>query len=363
MHKLFDNEVSTLQGVLTQTGWNYVRDGLKRNLGTVISYYRKNPTAVTSSHFLVKLLQSIAVPQSHNLERYHANVDAMAMNLSMALGMTSSIARGRLFDGAFYGEDCPEVLIAHTDYFDIFEAHRDWQNVCPVRVLSHPRSDMGLNILDGKSNSIETGMAVIAINIPMLAIQYRAFRKNEWLVRGQYGESELSVNHFVRMYVLPNMLFSHLDVAIFNRIDYTSKGAPHGGSRERHSFHLIDYGDKIDTVHAKILKDLGQNYKDFSSIMRTVPMVTKANMEELMRLPGMASTRQVDWALTVARLTAIAFLFRESKGGPGTRNRSEVNEILKQMRVYWSDHTMETMLPLEHYLEVKDQIQTILETS
>ena len=359
MYKLFNSVSPTLQGIVHAPGWKYVHDGLRQNLGTVLSYYRKNPTAVKSSNFLVRLIHSINIPISHNLERYFSNVDNRALNLSMAMQMTSSIKEGSSFTNEFFGKDSIEILVAHTDYFDIFEANRNWQNVCPVRVLSSPYTDTGLVIPDGRSASYENGTSVIAININMLAVQYRAFRRNEWMERGQYGENELSVMHFVRMYVLPNMLFSYLDVALFNRIANTARGIPLNKSRVKHSFHLIDYDDKIDTVQSKILKDLMQNYRDFTTIMRSVPMVTKASMEDLMALPRMAPTRQVNWALTIARLSAINFLFRASKGGPNTRNRSEVNQILKTMQAYQSDKLMESMLPFDQLFRVRSQIDMI----
>ena len=359
MYKLFNYASPITTGAVNVPGWKYVRDGLRQNLGTVISYYRKNPTAVKSDHFLVRLMQSVTIPVTHNLERYFANVDAMSLNLSMALKMTSSISKGSLFNGVFYGKDTKEILIAHTDYFDIFEANRNWQNVCPVRVLSHPMTDTGLNIPDGRTTSIEGGIAVIAININMLMVMYRAFRANEWLERGQFGESERSYMQFVRMYVLPNMLFSHLDVVLFNRIAQTARGAPLGMSKAKHSFQIIDYDDKIDTVNEKILKDLMQNFRDFTTIMRTIPMVTRPNMEDLMHLPRMAPTRQVNWALSICRLSAISFLFRVSKGGPNARNRMEVNDITKTLLAYQSDKLMETMLPLEEYFRVKSQLDLI----
>lgn len=363
MYKLFDYESPVATGAVTVSGWKYVRDGLRQNLGTVLSYYRKNPTAVKSQHFLVRLIESFAVPRSLELDRYYDNVADRALNISMALKMTSSIFKGSLFNGVFYGGDNKEILVAHTDWFDFWECNRNWENVCPVRVLSHSFTDLGLNIPDGRVTSIESGLNVIAINIPMLMIQYRAFRRNEWEERGQYGENERSVMQFVRMYVLPNMLFSHLDVALFNRIAQTAKGAPLGLSTAKHSFHLIDYADKIDTVNSKILKDLSNNLRDFVTIMRTVPMVTKDNMEQLMYLPKMASTRQVDWALAICRLSALSFLFRVSKGGPGTRNRSEVNQVLKYMLAYKTENLFEEMLPIEQYLRVKDQLTQLAEQS
>jgi hypothetical protein len=224
MHNLFNLMPNIEHGILRLPEWAYVRTELRRNLDRVIAYYRKHPTAVHSAHFLVRLLQSITVPKSLNLERYYYNVDAGALNLSMALKMTSSIYRGQLFDGVFYS-DCKEILIAHSEPFDFHQAHRNWETLCPIEVLRHPLSDLGLGLPDGDKIGSDYGIAVISINIPMLAVQYRAFRINEEYLTGN-SDSQRSVMQFIRMYVIPNMLPSHLDHCLFNRIYNLHIGAP-----------------------------------------------------------------------------------------------------------------------------------------
>ncbi len=358
MHNFFTTTSAISQGIHRLPQWQYVRDGLRQNLATVIEYYRKNPTSVHSAHFLVRLLQSITVPQSQNLERYYDNVDAMAMNLSMALQMTSSIYRGKLFNGVFYGEGNSEILIANSDDFDIFEADKHWKNLTPIRVLRHCRSDLAMNLPDGTNTGIEEGISVITINIPMLAIQYRAFRINEFNVTSD-EDSQRTIGQFIRMFVIPNMLASHVDHALFNRIMNLVENRPMGESKHKHSFFLPDYSKQVNRLQQEILESLTRASRDFTGTLRTVPLVVKEDLEQLMMVPDIAATRQVSWALTISRLPALLFLFKMAKGGPGTRNQSQVNRILRDVLAYKSQHVMESMLPLELFYEVQDDIQAI----
>ena len=357
MHNFFNLVSSGSSGIQRFQDWQYCRDGLKKNLGNVIRFYRQNPMAVKSDHLLVSLLQSITIPQSQNLERYYDNVDSLSLNLSMAFKLTSAIYKGRLFNGIFYGSGNDEILIANNDGFDIVEANRNWKNVCAVKVLRHSLSDLGLNIPDGNNTGSETGIAVISINIPMLAVQYRAFRNNEILIAEQTMDSQRSIMQFIHMFVLPNMLFSHLDQAIFNRINNLQKGAPLGESKKSHSFYLPDYSKKMNQTQEFILDYFNNTSKDFTSVLKTVPAVTKNDMEEVMLMEDIAPTRQVAWALTVSRLPALSFLFKVSIAG---RNQSTVNQVLKSVMAYKSENTMRTMLPHDIYMDVQDDIDSIV---
>lgn len=358
MFNLFNLMPDVSLGVMKNPQWSYIKDGLRKNLGMIIRYYRRNPTAVKSSHFLVRLLQSITVPQSQVLERYYANVDAMVMNLSMALGMTSSIFKGKIFKGIFYGPESHEILIAHNTYFDPFIAHREWKNLCPVKVLRHPISDLGLAIPDGRQTGTESGVAIISINVTMLAVMYRAFRLNEMVV-SEESESQRSIMQFIRMYVLPNMLFSHLDVVLFNRIDNLQKGAPMGEATVKHPFYMTDYSKQINQVHKEILEWLNKADHNFTGILRSVPAVVKNDMDEVMVLPEMAPTKQVIWALLISRLPVLSFMFRTAANEPGTRNRSEVNRTLRYFERYKSDKLLESMLPDYLYYDLRGEIETI----
>ena len=326
-------------------------------------FYRLNPMAVHSDHFLVKLLQSITIPQAQNLERYYNNVDALALNLAMALGMTSSISKGKLFDGTFFGKGNYEIHIAHNESIDPFEAHDNWKDISAVRILSHPRSDLGLNLPDGTHTGSESGLSVISINIPLLAIQYRAFRLNEISINsdenGQVSDSTLSCAHFVHMYVLPGMLYSLLDHAIFNRINNIKVGAPLGESKKAHSFYITDYSAKLNHIHTAILNYLQKTEKDFIGILQNIPMVSKKDTSVLMELPDIPLTRQVLWGMVLARLPELTFLCNMSKDAVGNKNQSEINRILRYFLNYKSDNLFRSMLPMDLFSDVNDEIETI----
>ncbi len=355
MHTLFNLNSPIGQGILTHAEWPYVRDGLRRNLQTVVSFYSRRPMAVKSGHLLERLLTAITTPHSQPIERYYDNVDITALNVAMALGLTSSIFAGRVHHGIFYGPGTQEIIIAHREDFNPAYAERNWQYLQPVQVLRHPRSDLTLNIPDGSQTGIETGMAVIAVNVPMLAVQYRSFRKAEIEIAADQ-ESQRSIMQFLHMYPLTNMLYTHLDQVVFNRINNLRLGKPMGITKKPHSFFLTDYGPRMNRIQSAILKSLENVGKDFRGILRTVPGVIDPSMDEAMRLPDTAPTRQVLWGLVISRLPALGFLMEISKGSPDIRNRQEVNRILRSVRLYRNENLMRQMLPRDLYVDIQREI-------
>lgn len=358
MYSLFNSMPESLSAVARVPGWNNIRDGLRRNLDTVVRYYRNHPMAVQSDHFLVRMLQSIDVPLSLNIERYADNVQAMALNLSMALKMTSSIYRGQIFPGVFYGPDTFEVLIATNDDFDIFDAEKNWKDLQPVRVLRHPITDVALKLPNGGDNSTDSGIAVILINIPMLAVMYRSFRLEQANWAEVYQESQLSTMQFVHMYVLPNMLFTHIDHAVFNRMHALQMGAPIGETKRPHSFHLVDWDARLTQWQTQMLGLMTKIGRDFRGMMHEIPLVVANDLDSLMQLPIMVPTQQVVWALSISRLPILDFLVRTSKAGASTTNRNEVNYILRQIRMYKRNSMMKVLTP-DVLTEVMFEIDTI----
>lgn len=355
MYSLFSGTGYTVgQGILTDPNWLYCKEGLHRNLSAVIKFNRTHPKAVLSNHLIVRILQSIPTPQAQNLERYYNNIDSYALTLAMGFGLSSSIFKGKMFDGIFYGKGNDEIIIANNESFNPFEADSDWENQSPITVLRHPRSDLSLNLLDGTEINGEKGLAIIAVNIPMLAIMYRAFRNNEMRLRDniidedtgiQYSDSQRSVMQFVHMYVLPNILPSHLDYAIFNRISNLELGAPLGELEERHSFYLTDYSPRINKVQKNILNFIHSVDRDFYGILETIPMISNKSAFDSLVLPDIAETRQVLPLLFLSRLNVLTFLYKIAKNGPGERNRSLLNLIKRTVNYYNYEAQLRQILP------------------
>lgn len=359
MQNFFNSALPAHGGNLRPPSWNYVKNGLQRNLETAKAYYYNRPFAVKSSHFLARLLNSIGVSHDTNLERYYDIVDTKSLTLSMTFKMTSSLYRGSVFKGTFYGTNNPEILIGTNDSFDPYWVDKNWKSVSAVTPLAHPYSDLDLLLPNGRDTSTGEGVAVVAINIPMLAVQYRAFTKQQYNNKIIQGESPLGVAQFIHMYVLPNMLDQQLDIALFNRALNLSNGAPMGIGLVRHPFFLTNYSKNVDDVYKPLIQYCKQTNLDYKEILTQFPGVTNEDFFDLMRLPESAATRQIFWAEIVARLDALEFMMNLSIDSGVVASQQHLNYFLRTLRLYQNDRTLESAMPADMLYDVRRKVDNI----
>jgi len=360
MQNLLNMQTGTNQGLLTAPWWSYVQNGLQSNLDQVISYYRMYPTAVNSSHFLCKLLTTLGTHQDSDYLRFINTVNGRSLGVAMSHQMTSSISRGILFDGIFYGEGVSEIIIGHNENFDLYEAKENWRNLQPIKILRHPKSDLSLMPLNGKSYNSEQGLAVISINMVMLAVQYREFSIIENKISNETGESPRSMEQFILAYPLTNALKSHLDHVLFNRLYNLLKNKPLGDTVKKHSFFLVDYSDKLLGIQKQILQNLQTNYL-FDTYMRNVPLVTNNNLLELSTLPECPPTRQVIWGLVCSRLPILDFLFSLSNNTRAYNSR-DINNIQRYLNLFQTEKALKASLPINLFFNERSIINKIMTT-
>ena len=329
MQTLFNQEHLLSRVVSQDSNWNYVKAGLQRNLQTIRDYYSIRPFAVKSNHLIARLVNTLGVSHDQSTERFYDIVDAKALNLGMHFKMTSSIYRGELFDGVFYGPGCKEIIFANNDYVNPFEVTRNWKTVSAVTVLCHPRSDLECLLPTGRQNTTEQGFAAISVNIPMLALQFRAFAKEQYERSLADGVSPLAVSNFVHMYVLPGMMASHLDHVLFNRAFNHLMGLPMGTALKRHRFPVIDYSNKLNGVIKETTKKLQTDERSYADMLRSFPCVSAKSFHDLMRLPEQAETRQIQLAEIVTRLKAVDWLSTLSPSHGAVINGADNNLIMK----------------------------------
>ena len=347
------------QSTNTPGSWNYVRDGLERNLKIVQDYYYNRPHAVKSSHLLVKLLTTLGVPYTLNLERFYDIVDGRALQYSMGFKLTSGLYRGALFRNAFYGGNTLEVIIANTSSIDPYEVYRNWRTVESVRVFDHPKSDLSLLLPNGKMASSGDGIAVIEIDIPKLAIQFKAFMEDQMRRTSGGMLNPQTTAQFVHMYVLPNMLRSHLNIALFNRAYNLLFGAPMSIVSMKHPFYLTDFSSQVDKVYSDQLKFLQGNERDFRSILETFKVTNSESFRDAMQLPSTPSTRQVVWTELLTRLKCWEFLTDIGPSHGRARNTSELNQLFRQIKMFESDNVLYSSLPTDLYYDLSAGVERI----
>lgn len=360
MFKLFRIEDTTAQPIQIAPEWNYIKTNTLINIQRVQQYYRHSAVAVPTHHFLVRLLQSIPVPKHMDIDSYYRAVNNMALGHCASMQMTSAHYRGKFFTGVAYGKQSLECLLTVDDTFNYQHVHDNWQDVVAVKPIMHDKSDLSLLVPTGVDYSNELSNSVLLINLPMLAIQYRAFYLAN--VNMASTSSNKTIMHFVAQYVLPNMLPQHLDLCFINRLmnRYYNKQRPIVFNT-RHPFGLINLEAQMDIVIDKILGYIKTAPRRFDLILKTIPSFSKENAYKALLMPDIAITKQVHWAGMWSRLKYMAFLCDISEEFVLRTNQSEVNEIVLELNYGDLYNVFRVNLPIDLFFKAQSYLDTIAE--
>ncbi len=355
MYQLFKIGALPSRGEQTLPEFRRIQDGLQANLRRVLDYFRDNPRAVANGHPLVKLLMSLNVSLGLPVEMYVDRVRDVALYTAKALGFTTALQEGRVLKpSVFYGANVTEVVWAHIDDFDLPYGTRNWRELTPVRVLYHPKTDLGFQVPNGRYPETEDGIAVIAVNVPMLALQYRQWRLERSTVLTV--DTERSVMQFLMELPLPGMLRSHVDLAMFNRLMALFFEVPIPNTSPRHPYYLTDWSSEVDKVLVKTLQFWQGRAMTFDHMLQGFPAAFANDFREVLALPDLAFVRPVQWAVILARVVPLTFLVQFSVGTRNHSNEMYMNYLRRYLAAMDAGGYLQTALPKQHYQEVRSLI-------
>lgn len=337
------------KGIIQFPEWTYIRDGLMMNLDHTNKYYRSGAYAVGSDHELIKLLFGLTTSTELDLSTYYKQVDAKALTVAQQLGYTTSISKGRVFNNVFFGGKSREVIIVHNEDFDPQDVTDNWMDAQPIRILRH-----GFDFIDcfpTQGQLASNGVSVFAINLPMLGVQYRAYR--EWQKKfGDQVTGRASIYSFCFGYPLNNMIYDAMDHSVFNRLVRLKQNLPTSDNQYRHPFHVTNFTVRCDRILSKILDVISSNPLDLYTTMATIPLVNQGNVVGLAKLPDLYESRQINWAIYMARVDMLLFLMSFDESFT-KMNQSELSKIKYDLKLYLKDGTIHSALPPELFIKQK----------
>jgi hypothetical protein len=359
MYSLFQSLGSRAYGHIQFPYFDYLARSYQAEIAKVKAYYRTRPRRVGNTHLLVRLLNSLTVPSYYETESYVSATTARAPYLARALKLTTEISQGELFSGEFYGAGSTEIILSTDEYFDPFEAEKDWTDLTPVQPLLHPRGDLSLVPPYGEATSEGSGLSVIAINLPMLALQYRSYLKTLKL-QNPDDPDYLNPAYFVHRYVLPNMLPRHVDLTLFNRYARLYSNQPVGKALIDLPFAIHDYGDRIDTIFRQYLLIAPTKKLFYEQFLDTLPGISVPTLHSALLMPEVAPTRQIHWALMLARLSVMETLILSLGVNSLVQNRSEINALQRTLRQLKRENIYSSQLPEPYRTQTYAQIDRLL---
>lgn len=359
MYSIFRDPYSIHDTGFTWPEFENIRRSYIRDLKEIKHYYHTRVYSVINSHFLTNILMNVTVPINYDNMRYVEAARVRAYSIAHMAGLSMPSSVGIVHKGNFYGPGCDEIYIYDDEYFDVGYVAENWREISALRVLQHPKSDLKMLLPNGKRYSSETGLVSISINIAMLSLQFKMFYIDQIAKSKEKGDV-LTMSHFLHMYVLPNMLDSHMDIAIFNRLTNLYYGKPMGVGLFRHPFAIVDYTDKVDKILNKVLNRISSVQGSTVSIIRTIPTLIYPNMLDSLHMPDIAPTRQVWWALLLTRLDTCKFLLDVRSKVINGRNATDLYSLQFDLRRLLRDAVLQSVLKQELMFDVNETIEEIL---
>lgn len=341
MYTLYNNDCNINGNKRSFPRYDFINNRHRENLTRVTNHYRRNAYSVRSNHLLVKILQTIPSMRNLDLTAYIDKMVDYTGDLAQAFHLTSTINSGKtFFPGTFLGVDSEEIIIAVNDRFSADDIRDNWEDMSPIKFLSHPKTDMNLNLPLGKSTSDENGPSVIIINIPMLACQYRLWREREESLE---KEAQQTVMQFIVSYPITNSLSSFHDVAMFNRLFKVLKNEEIIETKDTHSFFINNYHGETNKAVSDIIETYLKRDMSFEDILNGIELIHSKKLGDMIKLPQMPFTRQISWSLVVSRIPIISFLLLWEYRIDGSKNKKEHNVISRSIRRLKSDRTINQM--------------------
>lgn len=313
--------------------FTYAKTQIKRDLDRFISHYHTNPRYVKNDNLLLRLLLSLTSSFKRDNDSFTYHVKDEYIQICNSLGITTPTNYGRVHRGVFYNKATSEVILAHETEFNIEEAYRNWMNLEPVKVLHHSFSDLSLQRCNGNYQSENVlDYAVIAINVPMLGLMWKA-----WDEFNQGQKIKRRTAHFIAMYVITNMIYSHLDLALLSRIRLRLEEKPCESFIKVHPFYINDSSTLIDSSIVELNEQMSKRNLDWMEVALNTKLITSDSLYELMSWIDYIPNKQLTWAIAAAYLpywyyfTLVEYNSRSSKFA-NTFYKSKLKYELRVMR-------------------------------
>ena len=338
MYQLFKDYPIKRNTRIDAADFLYVRKTMLREMGRIVEFYSNSNHVVNGDHLINQLLLQLNVSLSRDLESYVRACGQETERLARAFKLVNPVVNDpKPHVGTFYNSSTKEFIILHASDFDYNTAYAKWKKLVPIKVHSHNFTDTNCAIPDGKYKNSENegGCVVISINLPMLALQYRAWIEQE---RSGQDYKDQSVN-FIMQYPLTNMVWRHMDIAVINRLINKYRDKPVAKYTRTHSIATVNTDERLDSVLDKRIDYIKKGEYKFDQLFTIFNCLRRPDWMTVLRPIDIAPVRSVKWVLEVQVLNYFEFFLEVRRDNGGRYNGREITRALRDLRNLENDST------------------------
>ena len=310
MYTLFNQPIVFNPSLNKVSGWNVTRRTVLEEMNKLAHFYNYTAEWSRNTNVLNQILDTLDISPNKDKD-YVAKMarEDFASKVGM-FGLSSSLVSSRIQPfPQFYNQSCLEVLVYDDSYFDANKARANWQQLEPVKILDHPFDDINLSIPDYKYRSMgnNSGLVIISINVAMLMVQFHYWVESLTEV---VKDASIAKSQFIMRHPLFNAMKSHMDVSVRNRFFKLYNNEPVSNFLKIHPVAIRDFSKSMDACLLDVCETIRRKSMSYNDILSQIPAVSYENQLQAMKLPEIAATRPVKWALDLTRLRTIHNLLR-----------------------------------------------------
>ena len=363
MISIFSGVNKHVAGRVENPQWHYVQRIANERIDFIRRWCFNAPLTVPPTHLIVRLLSTAYIPFSMAPEDVYDTVSQDVTNTISSFKLTSSDRTGAFHQGCFYGRDTYELYLVNEGAgYNVFDAIDDWMTRPAIKVIYNEKTDLNTIIsvdLKMRGYSSEGRLAIFLIDLPLLAMQYKLFR--DYFKKDPSGDA--SPQSFVARIVFPGLLKSHTDWCVLNR--YLSKdplAAESAKSIARYPFTLAKFQEpalnKMVNTSVNIARSQQADYRD---ILHQFPLLFCDSALELLDLPVVVNSVQVNWLIILSRLKVVYFLMQLKQATDFSGNQDYLNQLAIELRHAQFAHSIMPKLPKYIREEIYPYLRAILE--
>lgn len=264
---------------------------LMNNCFNVRQYYRTYGSVINANNPIHRLLSAIPIIDG-DVYTVYRRVEEMLPDIIRTSGMVGDAYPGKVQSTGFYGQMCVFMSMELNLYPGSINEYTP-----TVQALHHPLESL-MCTTEPITDTVTDIFAVVGVDIAALVLQYHLWYRVNMSKPKLLQET---ISQFIGKYVVPNMLESHLDIAMRNRLPRLMSGEPADKEQYRSPIHTVSVDEYIDDAFYSILDKLKRKRLTIATVSSKVPLLfTDSYSQAIPR--SIPDSTQGYWATTMVQM-------------------------------------------------------------
>lgn len=325
--------------------FDYLKRKCQHEISKVIEYFHGRDRAINNSNIFSRIISMCVDDIFASPIDILKRVEFEAPHYAKHFYLVNNNSVGTVFKNIFYTSS-REVICYVTSPINLFTLQSDWKYQQPLRIVYSNNTNLDYYLLDKTKNTdskIPEPITVVELDIPLMCLMYYFWCKE----RLDHGFST-NPNVFVYRYLLPNSLYSNIDITIFNRFMKITTNTKIEDARWRLPISITDTTSMIDTYLKWIDKYIGQKVMKLEEFLINFKAINNTDMSKVLWINRPVFTRQSLWSLWFSRIKYMIFLIDYIGERGAHKNRAIFTKIPVYIKALEAGSTnIFNILPIE----------------